>query len=124
MNNKELLEDEISRIIEKASTLDPCSKEHTTTINSIVKLYNLKNEENKIGWEFDDRYEKHLLEKSRATEQTKDRYFKLGMDVASMVIPIVFYSIWMNKGFKFEETGTFTSTTFRGLFNRFRPTGK
>lgn len=28
------------------------------------------------------------------------------------------------KGFKFEETGTYTSTTFRGLFNRFRPTKK
>ena len=38
--------------------------------------------------------------------------------------PLMFYGIWMKKGFKFEETGTYTSTTFRGLFNRFRPTRK
>jgi len=54
----------------------------------------------------------------------KDRYFKLGIAAAELLIPLMFYGIWMRKGFKFEETGTYTSTTFRGLFNRFRPTKK
>lgn len=57
-------------------------------------------------------------------EQMKDRYFKVGIAAAELLIPLMFYGIWMRKGFKFEETGTYTSTTFRGLFNRFRPTKK
>lgn len=43
---------------------------------------------------------------------------------AEIVLPLVFYAAWMRKGFKFEETGTFTSTTFRGLFGKFKPTKK
>ena len=60
--------------------------------------------------------------KEQLAEQVKDRYFKLGIAAAEIVLPLIFYATWMRKGFKFEETGTFTSTTFRGLFNRFRPT--
>ena len=54
----------------------------------------------------------------------KDRYFRVGIAAAELLIPLMCYGIWMNKGFKFEETGTFTSSTFKGLINRFRPTKK
>ena len=40
------------------------------------------------------------------------------------VIAAWFGGSWEKKGFKFEETGTFTSTTFRSLFSRFKPTKK
>ena len=64
------------------------------------------------------------LKQTQIAEQVKDRYFRLGIAAAELMIPLMFYGIWMKKGFKFEETGTYTSTTFRGLFNRFRPTKK
>lgn len=51
-----------------------------------------------------------------------DRCVRAGVAVGELVLPLVFYGIWMNKGFKFEETGSFTSTTFKNLLNRFRPT--
>ena len=57
-------------------------------------------------------------------EQVYDRYFKAGIAVAELIIPLICYGIWMNKGFRFEETGTITSSTFKGLINRFRPTKK
>ena len=47
---------------------------------------------------------------------------KIGVDVMGIALPLVFYGIWMCKGFKFEETGTYTSTTFKNLFGRFRAT--
>lgn len=47
---------------------------------------------------------------------------KVGVEVASIVAPLVFYGVWMNKGFKFEEEGTITSSTFKGLIGKFRPT--
>ena len=51
----------------------------------------------------------------------KDRYFKAGIAAAEIIIPIVFYSVWLKKGFKFEEKGIFTSTTFRSLWSKFKP---
>jgi hypothetical protein len=41
---------------------------------------------------------------------------------AELVLPLMFYGIWMRRGFKFEESGVYSSTTFRNLFSRFRPT--
>lgn len=55
----------------------------------------------------------------------KDRIINLiriGVDITGVILPLIFYGGWMNRGFKFEETGTFTSATFRNLFQRFRPT--
>ncbi len=62
------------------------------------------------------------LKQIQIEEQAKDRYFKLGIEAAGIVLPLMFYASWMRKGFKFEETGAFTSGTFRNLFSHFRPT--
>ena len=51
-------------------------------------------------------------------------YVKLGAEIAGVVLPLVFYGYWMNKGLKFEETGSFTSDTFRGLIRWFKPVKK
>ena len=64
------------------------------------------------------------LKDFQMSEQVKDRYFRLGIAAAEIILPLVFYAAWMKRGFKFEEKGTYTSTTFRGLFNRFKPTKK
>jgi hypothetical protein len=61
---------------------------------------------------------------TQIAEQIKDRYFRVGIATAELIVPLIFYGIWMRKGFKFEETGAYTSTTFKGLFNRFKPTKK
>lgn len=103
MKNKEikdLLGEEIKTEIQNLSTLEPGSKEKSTAIDDLAKLYRLRIED----------------------ESRKDRYFRLGVEAAGIILPLIFYGIWLRKGFKFEETGTFTSTTFRSLFNKFRPT--
>lgn len=57
-------------------------------------------------------------------ELRSDRIIKVLVDGATVIVPIIFYNVWMNKGFKFEETGTYTSNTFKNLFGKFKPTGK
>jgi hypothetical protein len=54
-------------------------------------------------------------------EQRRDRVIKVLVDGATVIVPIIFYNVWMNRGFEFEETGTFTSNTFKNLFNKFKP---
>ncbi len=134
-NIKELLSVEIAEEIQALSTLASGSKEKSTAIDDLTKLYKLRIEENKSEWDADEKYNRRVMEdesnvrddevkRVQIAEQVKDRYFRLGIAAAELMIPLMFYGVWMKKGFKFEETGTYTSTTFRGLFNRFRPTKK
>lgn len=57
-------------------------------------------------------------------DDKKDRIFKWSMGIAELILPMMFYAVWMKRGFDFERTGTYTSTTFRGLFNNFKPVKK
>ena len=152
-NIKELLNEEIAAEIQAISSLDSGSEEKSKAIEDLAKLYRLRIEETKSELDAEDKRSRRTLEseanvreneikksqldeqikadvqdeqykRSQLDEKVKDRYFKLGIAAAELLIPIMFYGIWMRKGFKFEETGTYTSTTFRGLFNRFRPTKK
>jgi len=117
---KELLEEEIAEEIQELSSLATGSEEKSSAIEDLSKLYKLKIEETKMELDFDD----GQMKKEQLSEQVKDRYFKVGIAAAELILPLMFYAVWLQKGFKFEETGAFTSTTFRGLINRFRPTKK
>jgi len=125
---RKLLEEEIKTEIRDLSTLEPGSKEKSTAIEDLAKLYKLRIEETKNEWDFNEKYESRdsdiQFKKDQLEEQVKDRYFRLGVEAAGIILPLIFYAAWMKRGFKFEETGTYTSTTFRGLFNRFKPTKK
>ena len=67
----------------------------------------------------EEQFKQHQL-----NDQVIDRYVRIGVATAELVLPLVFYGVWMSRGLKFEETGTFTSQTFKNLFNRFKPTRK
>lgn len=124
----ELLGEEIKSEINRLSSLESGSEEHSTAVESLAKLYKLRIEEVKSAKEaelkeqqIDDDAE---IRGSQLVEETKNRYLRFGLDVAGLILPLLFYGSWMKKGFRFEETGTFTSATFRNLFSRFRPTKK
>lgn len=134
-NIEELLSEEIAAQIEALSDLQSGTKEKSTAIDDLAKLYKLRIEENKSVWDADEKYNRRVMDdesnnkdcdfkERQITEQVKDRYFRVGIAAAELLIPLMFYGIWMRKGFKFEETGAYTSTTFKGLINRFRPTKK
>lgn len=107
-NVKEMLNEEIGNQISELAGLEAGTEEKSKAVDDLSKLYKLKIEESKTAIELQ--------------EKKNDRIFGTAKDVLLAGIPMVFYAYWMKKGFKFEETGTFTSTTFRGLFNKFKPT--
>lgn len=125
---RNLLDEEIKAEIEALSSLSFGSKEYLTATENLATLYKLRVDETKIALDFEEKAENRKnddeFKKEQLAEQVKDRYFKLGIAAAELVLPLMFYAVWMRRGFKFEEHGTYTSTTFRGLFNRFRPTKK
>ena len=112
-----MLDEEIKAEMEGLNSLEYGSEEHTEAVENLTKLYKLKIEDSKTSKEEQSR-------QIQMSEQRIDRYVRIGIAAAELLVPIVFYNIWMKRGFKFEESGSFTSTTFRGLINRFRPTRK
>lgn len=130
-----LLNEEIASEIQALSQFEVGSNEKGAAIDDLTKLYKLRIEENKSIWEADEKVNRRVMEnetimrdneikRTQISEQIKDRYFRVGIAAAELVLPLMFYGVWMKKGFKFEETGSYTSATFRGLINRFRPTKK
>lgn len=128
---KNLLDEEIVNIITDLSDMDECSTEYSKVIDSLVKLHKLRIDELKTEQEFEKELahrssdEKDLkLKQNQIVEQKKEQYFKFGLEAMGIILPLIFYAAWMNQGFEFEKEGTFTSLTFKSLFNRFRPTKK
>jgi len=139
---KDLLEEEIITEIQDLGSSLTDTKEQKEAIAKLTSLHRLYIEECKIESEIEDKIERrdmdnrkieiddinHIneenLKRDQMKEQSKDRLIKVVIAGAELIIPIIFYGVWMRRGFKFEEEGTFTSTTFKGLFNRFRPTKK
>ena len=124
---KNLLDEEIKSQINTISGMDVDDENYSKAVDSLVKLHKLRIEETKSITDSENlAYKRETDEETcklneeirqeQLSEQKKDRYIRIGLDVAGLLVPIMFYSAWMRKGFKFEETGTFTSTTFRGLF--------
>lgn len=138
MNEKsieDLLSEEIAAQIQDLGRFKTGSNEKGAAIDDLTKLYKLRIEENKSIWDADEKYNRRVMEetinarddeikRTQIEEQKKDRYIKVCIAGAELMIPLLFYGIWMRKGFKFEETGTITSATFRGLISRFKPTKK
>lgn len=119
---QKLLDEEIVQRLKGLNGLESGSKEIGAAIEDVEHLFKMRVEERKLNNELESnaRDERDKLVENAA--RAKDRYIRLGLDVAGLILPLAFYGIWMAKGLKFEETGTFTSTTFRNLFNRFKPT--
>jgi hypothetical protein len=140
---KVLLDKTIKSDILEIGKMDIGSEERKCAIEDLVKIYKLRIDEAKNDkdicerreariMEMDERREARFMERDTNSrdkqedlrELVKDRYFRVGIAVAEIGLPLVFYAVWMKRGFEFEESGAYTSTTFRGLFNRFKPTKK
>ena len=108
IDTNEVLNELINAELEKLRGDNLNSEERKEVEDNLLKLIKFRDDGNnkKIDIQSDKKFQ----------------YLKLGVEVASIVLPLTFYGIWMNKGLKFEETGTFTSSTFKGLAQKFKPT--
>ncbi len=111
--SKKRLDEEISKELENLKTLEPGTEEHSAAVESLSTLYKLKIEEDKAKQDADNKNKMSGLDIVRVV-----------IDAGGIIVPAVIYSVWMKRGFEFEKEGTYTSTTFRGLFNKFKPTRK
>ena len=66
-NIRDLLSGEISREIQALSNLNEGSKEKSTAIDDLAKLYKLRIEESKNDWEYDEKYNRRVMEEEAGT---------------------------------------------------------
>lgn len=121
---KKMLGEEIKARLSNLSSLDADSKERSEAVDDLVKLYKLRIEEVKTELDYKKEIDEHerndQTKKEQLSEQRKDRWLKLGITTAELI----FYGIWMYKGFRFEEKGTICSSVFKDLIRHFSPSKK
>ena len=120
---KKLLDDAIETEIKNLNSASN-KDEKSEVIKNLAALHKLRIEEIKTETEIEEKSERRAMKAFQLDENTLDRYAKIGIAAAELVLPLMFYGVWMRRGLRFEETGTFTSQTFKNLFNRFKPTRK
>lgn len=141
---KTLLDDVIETEIQNLKRFSPDAEGKADAIRDLAALHKLRIEEIKAYTDAEekaqrremdseqrkaelaskdtDRNRDEELQACQLREQKIDRYVRVGVAAVELMAPLVFYGIWMKRGFKFEESGVYSSTTFRNLFSRFRPT--
>lgn len=92
-------------------------------------------DEKKMNNDYAVRLKQYELESVKRTDEAdyksyekvkarNENIFKWCIGIAEIVLPLMFYAVWLRRGFQFEKEGTYTSPTFRHLFSNFKPTKK
>lgn len=117
----ELLEDKIISLLEELSMHQPGTLEFETITKSIDDLYATLNKEKMLELDSEKLKIEEKNNKETAVRELIFNSSKSVVEVVGIIAPIVFYGIWMKRGLEFEKEGSFTSTTFKGLINKFKP---
>ena len=106
---------------------DEQRKDMVDDINKLYRLY-LDDERlaiddadsrDKIAAEQEQRKLDNIYRELQMKWERLDKKVRWGLEAAGIGLPLIFSFIWMGRGFKFEENGTYTSDTFRWLRQKF-----
>lgn len=139
-----MLDEQIKAELGGLSGLAVGSKEHTEAIGGLAKLYRLRIDDSKAAMEYnkeidDDDFRKKQMEqeekfhneqaerdeqsrKEQLAEQKKDRYIRIGIAAAELMVPLVFFAKIYQMGYDLEKDGTFTVQTLKNLVRFVKPT--
>lgn len=100
------------KLAEKLDTLDPTSKEYETILKHKLEIDNMINEYANTGLKD---------ESSKKDDKTKRLGIWIGLVTAITTLggKMIFDTWWSIKGFRFEETGTICSKTFKRIIDNF-----
>lgn len=107
--NATKVDDLIAHQIEYIESLEDGSDERAKANDELTKLYRIKNDQSCQSRE-------NALAQTKATND-KVRLVLDGLGVGISAVGLIGSFIFTKKGFKFEETGTFVSNTFRQCFS-------
>ena len=136
---RSLLEDAIAAGFADLSNFDEESKNKSMAVENLVKLYRLKIDEDRNNWDFDEKYNRRIMEDEQRKEEFEihkkeskikeiqmkeqkiDRWINVGIQVGLTLAGLIAYDCWYRRGLIFEETGTITSPMTRNLMSKMLP---
>ena len=95
------------------------------TLSQEEKLANIK-EIKEIEDIIDVELERDKQQNDAVREVADSRFDKIvksitaASSVLGVILPVILYGYWIQKGFKFEETGSLTSRTFQNMQQKFK----
>lgn len=122
--NQKLLDEAIEREIMNLRNYSVNSEERSDTINSLTQLYKLRIEEEKIEQELAISARDEAMKQAELESRARDRLFNIGLQIGLTGLSLIAYNAWLNRGLKFQETGTFTDPMTRNLLSRIVPIKK
>lgn len=121
-----IVEIEIKAQIDDLNSLTPGSEEKTRAVKAVKDLADILSDGNKteldyrlksrqLNLETDKEDNAWAINTSNLKEAKKDRLTKIGIEVGVSLITCLFYNAWQLRGYKFEESGCVSSTTFKDV---------
>lgn len=123
IKKEQLKLDEKRLVVERQKISDDYEIKDRQLINTEENLkeeMSFKNKE--LEKEISDVIADRDLKLKELKHSTIGNYVRTGVEILAIGAPLVFYGVWMNKGFEFEKEGTITSQTFKGLLGKFKTT--
>lgn len=102
---KEKLDEEINARLDAFDQIPVGTQEDKEAVDAFEKLWKLKAESEGKSW--------------KEWAELGLKALGIAVDIGGIAGPLLFYNLWMKRGFQFEQEGTFTSTTFRWMQNSF-----
>lgn len=123
-NISEKLDETIERSLDKIASLDIGSKERSSAIGEVVQLHQLRVDEQKLQNDEVKRISETQRDAVDAIardedlrERKKDRWFKVGVAAAEIILPLALYGWLSYVGFAREFDGAVTSDTLKRVLN-------
>lgn len=127
-NISEKLDENIERSLDKIASLDIGSKEMSLAIDQAVQLHQLRMNERKLESEEIRRISETQKESldiiardEDLRERKKDRWFKVGVAAAEIILPLALYGWLSYVGYAREFDGAVTSDTLKRVLNSIKP---
>lgn len=124
----EKLDEVIGKLLKKLEELTPGTPEHTSATEALNKLYKLRIEETTHDRDFAMKCEHDVVEEREIAFKQNQAWWsrlfdalKLAVEVLGIAAPLCVYAVFLGRGFKFEETGSYTSKTMLNLIGWFKP---
>lgn len=122
------LDEVIMQQLEDVERTGTGSDERTKAITNLAKLCELRIEEQKTEQAKIEIQNKEIdsdrdwtTKRAQLRIQKVDRWVNVAVQVGLTVGSLVAYNVWLNRGLRFEETGSITSPMTRNLLSRLLP---
>lgn len=114
--NEKIMEEIMANWIEELSTKDTINEKEAKILEELIKQSKeMEKEKMKQKMEYQREKFKQEAENTREKQKLIMEYMRMGVDVATVLIPAAIFAVLFQQGLKFEETGVFASVEMKDL---------